>query len=316
MKTLPASTRWLPLLSLLLASSPLGAQELEPRSLQNSPVGLNFLLAGVGYSHGNLLVDAALPLEDATADVENLMLAAFRSVGILGMNGRIGVVMPFATGKWSGTLAGIDTSTSRTGLADPGVVLGLNFIGAPALSFREFGTYHQHTVVGIQLAMLIPLGQYYPDRLINLSSHRWAFTPRLGVSQALGRWDLEAYAGATFYTKNGDYYGGKVLTQDPFYQVQGHLVYTFRTYPSWWAAVSAGYGWGGRASIDGVEKDPLKNTRVSALLRIPLARSHGLKLVYINGLSTRLGADFDTFQAVYSYTFGAPRPPAATAEPR
>ena len=315
MRTPPSRAPWLTLLSLLLTAGPLRGQELEPRSLQNAPVGLNFLLGGVGYARGNVLVDAALPLEDVTADVGTLLLGAFRSIGIFGMNGRIGVVLPFATGSWKGTLAGIDTSTSRTGLADPGVVLGLNFIGAPALSFQDFRTYRQRTVVGIQLATLIPLGQYYPDRLINLSSHRWAFTPRLGISQALGRWDLEAYAGATFFTRNGEYLGGGVLTQDPFYQVQGHLVYTFREYPSWWAAASVGYGWGGRASIDGVEKDPLKNTRVSALLRIPLARSHGLKLVYINGLSTRLGADFDTFQAVYSYTFGAPRPPAKV-EPR
>jgi hypothetical protein len=195
-------------------------------------------------------------------------------------------------------------------MADPAVVFGLNFMGAPALPFRDFPSYHQQRVVGFQLTATVPVGQYDPDRLINLGSNRWSLTPRLGVSQVLGRWALEGYGGATFFTHNNDYYGGKHLVQDPFYQVSGHVIYNFRTSPSWWGAVSAGYAWGGRATIDGVEKDQLKNTRLSGVLRIPLARQHGLKLVYLNGISTRLGADFDTFQAVYTYTFGAPRPPA------
>jgi len=32
-----------------------------------------------------------------------------------------------------------------------------------------------------------------------------------------------------------------------------------------------------------------------------------LKLVYINGLKTALGSDFDTFQLAYQYTWGGKR---------
>ncbi|MDH4130643.1 MAG: transporter, partial [Gemmatimonadota bacterium] len=82
MRTPPSRAPWLTLLSLLLTAGPLRGQELEPRSLQNAPVGLNILLGGVGYARGNVLVDAALPLEDVTADVGTLLLGAFRSIGI------------------------------------------------------------------------------------------------------------------------------------------------------------------------------------------------------------------------------------------
>jgi hypothetical protein len=34
---------------------------------------------------------------------------------------------------------------------------------------------------------------------------------------------------------------------------------------------------------------------------------HALKLVYINGLVTGLGADFDTFQIAYQYAWGGKR---------
>jgi len=63
----PGNWRWGVVAALL--GAPLAAQELQPRALQNAPVGTNFVIVATGYSHGNLLVDPALPIEDATADV-------------------------------------------------------------------------------------------------------------------------------------------------------------------------------------------------------------------------------------------------------
>ena len=287
-----------------LLGAPLMAQELEPRALQNAPVGTTFVVAATGYSHGNLLVDPALPIEDATADVWSVAAALSRSLDLFGLSGRVGLVAPFLTGTWQGTLAGTDTSTSRTGFADPRVTLAVNVLGAPALTRSQLRGYRQSTVLGMQLAVTVPVGQYYPDRLINIGSHRWSFQPRLGLSHAAGaRWVLEAYAGATFFTTNGDFYGGQTADQAPFFDAQAHAIYALRG-PAMWVAVSAGYGWGGRATINGDPKEPLSNVRISAMLRLPLAQGHGLKLVYINGLTTKLGTDFDTFQVAYQYAFG------------
>ena len=287
-----------------LFGAPLAAQELEPRALQNAPVGTMFVVAATGYSHGNLLVDPALPIEDATADVWSVAAALSRALDLFGLSGRVGVIAPFLTGTWQGTLAGSDTSTSRTGFADPRLTLAVNFLGAPALTRSQLRGFRQSTVLGMQFAVTVPVGQYYPDRLINIGSHRWAFQPRLGLSQALGsRFTIEAYAGATFFTTNGDFYGGQVVTQKPFYEAQAHAIFLTRN-PGLWFAGSFGYGWGGAATIDGAPKDALQNVRASAMVRVPLAPGHGLKLVYINGLTTKLGTDFDTFQLAYQYAFG------------
>jgi hypothetical protein len=72
-------------------------------------------------------------------------------------------------------------------------------------------------------------------------------------------------------------------------------------------AGSAGYAWGGTSTIGGVEKEPLENVRLSLVLRVPAGRAHAIKLAYINGLSTRLGTDFDTVQLVWQYAFGGRR---------
>jgi len=286
---------------------PLHAQELDPRAMQNAPVGLSFVVVAAGYSRGNLLFEPTLPIEDATADVWSAAVGFAHTIDVFGMNGRVGVAVPLVTGDWRGSLAGVDTSTGRTGMADPRVTFALNFVGAPALTLTEMRGYQQTTVAGMQVAVGLPLGQYYPERLINLGANRWSVASRLGVSHTFARrWVVEAYAGAAFFSPNGDFYGGGRFTQAPFFEVQAHGIYALRV-PDTWVAVSAGYGWGGAATVNGATGDRLENVRASAMLRLPLARRHGLKLVYITGITTRLGADFDTFQVAYQYSFGGRR---------
>jgi hypothetical protein len=289
-----------------LLESPAVSQELEPRSLVNAPVGMNFLVVSAGYLSGNLLLEPSLPIEDGKAKLGTLGLGYFRSIDFFGMAGRVGLVVPSATGSWEANFAGNDTSTTRTGFGDPILKLYVNFIGSPALTMGEFRSYRQSTVVGASLGVTAPLGQYFPERLINLGTNRWSFAPRLGASKFLGRWLIEGYASAAFYTTNDDFYGGQTLQQDPFYDVQAHAVYGIRG-ADLWAAGSVGYGWGGRSTIDGVPKSRIENVRISGVLRLPLARGHGLKLVYVNGLKTALGSDFDTFQLAYQYTWGGKR---------
>jgi len=291
-------------LVLLALCKPLAAQELEPRALQNAPVGMNFAILAAGYSRGNVLFDPTLPLEDVRADVWSTTLGFVRAIDVFGMSGRAGVLVPLVSGDWSGRLAGADTATSRTGVADPRILLAVNLIGAPALRMSQMRGYRQTTTVGVQLQVAVPLGQYYPDKLINLGSNRWAFESRLGISHAVGaRWIFEGYGGATFYTRNGEFIGGTELTQDPFFEAEGDVIYLIRR-PDIWFAASIGYGWGGTATVGSVEKEPLSNVRASGVLRLPIAPGHGLKLVYITGLTTKLGADFDTVQLGYQYTFG------------
>ena len=293
-------------LLLVLLAKPLAAQELEPRALVNAPVGTNFLLVATGYLYGNLLFDPAIPLEDAQANLWTVAGGYVRSIGLFGQTGRAGFVVPFAAGTWEGTLAGADTSTSRTGFGDPIIKLAYNFIGSPALPVSQFAGYRQSTVAGLSLAITVPVGQYYPERLINLGSHRWTFSPRLGVSTVRSNWVMEGYFGATFFTANGNFFGGQRLTQDPLLDFQAHVIRLLGR-PGLWVAGSAGYAWGGTPTLNGVEKEPLENVRLSLVLRMPAGRQHAIKLAYINGLTTRIGSDFDTFQLVWQYAFGGRR---------
>ena len=48
---------------LVLAAPGTRAQQLEPRAYANTPVGMNFLIAGYACSTGGLSTDPALPLD-------------------------------------------------------------------------------------------------------------------------------------------------------------------------------------------------------------------------------------------------------------
>lgn len=290
----------------LVLAGPLSAQELEPRALINAPIGTNFVIAAGGYLYGNVLLDPAIPIEDLTADLWTVAAAYARSISVFGLAGKIGGAVPLAAGTWNGRLSGADSSVSRTGFGDPVLKLAVNFIGSPALPLSGFRSYRQSTVVGFSLAVAAPLGQYIPGKLINLGSNRWSFAPRLGASKVLGSWYAEAYLGATFFTANTDFFGGQRLTQEPLFDTQAHLIRLLRG-QAMWVAGSIGYVWGGRSSLNGVPKTSLESVRASLTLRVPLARQHGLKIAYINGISARIGGDFDTVQLAWQYAFGGRR---------
>ena len=132
--------------------------------------------------------------------------------------------LPLASGSWEGQLEGQDTSRAVTGFGDPRVALSLNFVGAPALRARDFGSYRQTTIVGAILRVTVPLGQYDPSKLINLGSNRWTFRLQVGASHAMGPWILEAYAAGWFFTTNPNFFGGSKLEQHPLATFKLHFI--------------------------------------------------------------------------------------------
>src|SRR6187399_2505335 len=55
------------------------AQEAEPRSYSNTPIGLNFLISGYVYSQGKLAFDPSTAIADATFRSDTGVLAYVRS---------------------------------------------------------------------------------------------------------------------------------------------------------------------------------------------------------------------------------------------
>ena len=294
---------WLGFVALLPASPKSQAQELEPRAYSNAPVGMNFLLAGVGHSEGSLLFDPSVPIQGADAKVGLGVLGYARSIAVAGMSGKVGVVLPYARLHATGYVDGAYHERNVSGLADPVMLFSVNFHGAPALSAEDFSRYGQDTIAGATLKVTAPAGQYDDDRLLNIGTNRWSFKPEVGVSQALGNWIVEGAAAVTWYTVNDEFFGGQELKQDPIRSVQGHVVYYFAR--GLWLAGDATYYTGGATTVGGVPKDnKLDNWRSGLTLSVPIDRNNSIKLAGSTGVSTRTGTDFTAYVLIWQYRWG------------
>jgi hypothetical protein len=280
------------------------AQGLEPRAYANAPVGLNFLIGAYGYSFGDVATDPAVPIEDFDVKTHVTALAYVRSLNIFGHSGKLDVVVPYAWVSARGTVAGESQEREVSGPADPSFRLSVNLYGAPALSLVEFADYRQDTIIGVSLKITAPLGQYDPDRLVNIGTNRWSFKPELGISKAIGPATLELVPGVTFFTDNNDFFGGHTREQEPLYSVQGHFIYNFPA--GIWTSVDATYYTGGRSTVDGEKNDDRQaNARVGVTLTLPVDRHHSVKLYASHGAYTRIGSNFTTFGIAWQVRWGA-----------
>lgn len=279
------------------------AQDLEPRSYANTPVGLNFLLSGYVYQQGDVTTDPSLPLEDAKVSIHSTFLAYARSFGFFGTSAKVDVIVPYGFLSGSATFRGEARDRTINGFGDPRFRFSVNLYGAPALTLEEFADYHQDLIVGASLIVWAPLGQYDADKLVNVGSNRWAIKEELGISKAFGPLIVELAPSVTFFTDNDDFLDGRKRAQDPLYAVQAHVIYSFL--PALWGAVDATYYGGGTTTIDGIENDDRQsNSRVGGTLVFSVTRRHSIKLYASTGVTTRIGGNYDVVGLALQYRWG------------
>lgn len=285
------------LLTCLVAQ--LAAQELQPRAYIPTPVGLNYF--GFGYSNnkGGVLFDPTLPVEDlqVKAHIPSIMFA--QTLDVAGRTAQLLVVAPYVVADLEGGASGVRQSLYRSGLGDATFRYAMNIYGAPAMSLKEYAEYRQKTIIGASITVIAPIGQYDPNRLVNISTNRWEFKPEVGVSRALGKWTIEGAAGVWLFTANNRYLGGSARTQDPLGSLQFHVV---RFLPHRiWLAGDWTFFTGGRSQVDGRDRpDYMGNTRLGVTAGIAITRRQAIKVTYFNGVWSRVGSDMSSFGVSYS----------------
>jgi len=288
--------------ALLAVAASAAAQELEPRTYANAPVGLNFLLLGYGYSTGDVAFDESAPIKDAELTVHAAAIAYARTFGLWGRAAKLDVVLPYGWLSGTAKVAGQPVARDVSGLGDPRLRFSVLLHGAPALTLEEFQDYKQDFVVGLSLAVSVPLGQYDHNRLVNIGTNRWSVRPEIGVSKTLGSWTFEVAPSVTFFTTNHDFFGGQTLERDPLFAAQGHVIYHTRI--GLWAAIDATYYTGGASTIDGNRGGRLENVRVGGTLAIPVNRYNSIKIYGSTGAMARLGGNFTTVGIAWQFRWG------------
>jgi hypothetical protein len=278
------------------------AQELEPRAYSPSPVGLNFVLLSATHTTGDILFDPSGPVSNVDAHMNAAVAGYGHTFGLFDHLASVTLAVPYAWGKISGNVGEDRHEIHRSGLGDAQFRFAVNLIGGPALTPKEFAVRTPQTTLGVSLTVTPPVGQYDATKVINIGSNRWALRPQIGISYPTGRWYLEGYAGAWFFTKNEDYYGGVGREQQPIETLQGHVSYTIQ--PRAWVAADYTYYAGGRNTVNGIEnQDRQSNSRVGLTLSVPAGRTQSIKFLWSKGTSVSAGGDFTTYAIAWQYAW-------------
>jgi hypothetical protein len=291
------------LLIVLAISGTVRAQDLAPRAYVITPVGSNAVTFSYSYNSGAVFVDPTIPVENAGSHFQTNILSYYYSFGLLGRSANVVVFLPYATGTFEGDIAGTHQETYRSGLADGRVRFAVNLRGARAMSVKEYVAWHEKTTIGASLTVSVPTGQYDPARLINSGANRWAFRPELGLTRRWGKWMLDGYGGAWFFTANHRFYpGANVRTQALVPSGEAHFGYYVK--PRLWVSFDANFWAGGRSAINGVKRqDHQRNSRVGATISIPAGRHQSFKLSYTVGAYVTIGGDYKTVSAAWQYSW-------------
>ena len=286
--------------AVVIWSTLVAAQEMEPRSYSAVPIGTNFIVMDYSRSSGDILFDPSLPVTDLQAKINTYSLGLSHSFGVLGHVASIAIAVPYANANLTGNVEGAPGHAYRSGLGDMRFRLAVNLLGGPALTPEEFARRSPSTILGASVSVVAPTGQYVASRLINVGSNRWSFKPEVGLSQPIGNWFVEGAAGVWLFTDNTDFFGGRRRSQDPLPTFQWHGGYNWR--PGLWLAADVTYFTGGQTSVNGVQdKDLQRNVRYGLTLSFPLSAQWSGKLAWSRGLTTSIGGNFQTISVALQY---------------
>ena len=279
---------------------PVFAQELTPRTYWPAPKGVKIGVLGYVYAEGDVRFDPSIPLYGVDSEV-NLMVAAYlQTFSFWGRTANILAQAPYQWSTTRGILVDTPEEGNVSGFGDPEVKLTVNLLGAPTMTPAEFQALRQapHPILGTSVSVIVPIGQYDSNRLLNVGGNRWAVKAELGAAIPLRpKVILEIEGGIWWLGDDDDFLAGP-RKQNPIAGIEFHLVRRFK--PGFWASIDANFFFGGRQTIDGQELvDVQQNSRVGGTLVVPFKGRHAVKLGYATGLFTEFGTDFDQYMLTY-----------------
>jgi hypothetical protein len=259
-------------------------------------------LLAVTDSTGGVSTDPSLPLTNVEGKINALVGGYGQTFGLFGRAASLALAVPYVEAKVSGDVGDVTHQANRYGFGDARLRFYMGLLGSPALAPKEFMARERGPAIGTSLTIVMPTGEYFPDKLVNIGGNRWAFKPELGLTWPVGGWYLELTGGVWIFTDNDDFFGGVVREQEPLATYQMNISYTFR--PRLWLSGGWTYYTGGRTTVDDVRKsDWQSNNRYGVTLSVPLSTRQSLKFNWSRGATTRIGSEFETYGMSWQFAW-------------
>jgi Putative MetA-pathway of phenol degradation len=287
------------------------AQDLAPRAYLITPLHSNAINLTYSFYHGGLDFNG-VPVTGASGTFSVPSFSLYHSFSFLGRSANIAVWLPYGVGTFQGSVLGTNKQIYRSGLFDSGFRFSVNLRGGPAMLMSEMAKWKQTAVFGASLKVTAPTGQYDPTKLINWGINRWTFKPEFGYSQRFsGKWILDGYAGAVFFTRNQEFYSipaPQPQTKSPYGSFEGHLSYDAKHYrgkPTLWFSLDGNFWFGGTTSMGGKSNPASRQTasRVGVTAAIPVSGHQAIKASFSRGDYVRVGGNYDNLAVSWQYTW-------------
>jgi len=280
------------------------AQELVPRAYWPAPKGTQVLVLGYQYSTGDIISDPTLPVVGVESDINYAQVSYQYTLSLFDRTANIQVNQPY---MWSTTEGIVENEHRRrdiSDMTDTRILLSVNLRGAPTLDAAGFRALRANpkTIIGASVLVQAPTGDYDSDKVLNAGTNRWAVKPAMGMIWPV-RPDLlfEAHFGAWFFGDNDDFVGMK-REQEPIVSTEVHLIKHIT--PEFWASLDLNYYFGGRTTVDNVERGDLqRNSRIGVTAVFPIKGRHAIRTSYSTGIVTDSGGEYDTVTISYVHAW-------------
>jgi len=277
------------------------AQELSPRAYWPVPKGTRVMILGYSRSTGDIVTDPSLPIVGVDSRISAGLLGYLQTLSLWGRTANLVVELPYYSwGTTLGTVDGVPGRRDVSGIADLGITLSFNLLGAPTMTAEEFQQLRAdpHQILGVSLKLLAPIGDYEADKLINVGANRWAVKAELGYMIPITpRWLLELELGAWAFGDNDEFLG-VTREQRMIVATEFHLVRRFK--PGIWATLDLNFYKGGRSILGGeLAADLQRNSRLGGTVVYSFGGRHAVKAAYSRGVVTKSGGDFESFLLSY-----------------
>jgi hypothetical protein len=291
-------------LAVLRFPGELYAQFTDPRTYDNTPVGVNQLKLAYAHAHSNASIDTSLIVAGAEFNLNGGTIDYTRYFSFVHRLAWVEAIVPLA--GLDGSVTGTNIHGSTTGTGDSSYELATLLKGGPALSVAQFANYKPTTTVGVSLTITAPTGLYNADKLLNLGSNRWSFKPEIAVTHPFGpkqKWEVDTHANAYFYTDNTSYHGVEVLRQQALPGLEGHISYSFTS--SLWASLDTRYSFRGDTFVNGMnQNNSQQDFTLGSEVNVSLNAQNSLVFEFAKGLVHQNGPAYIGFAVKYIYSWG------------
>jgi hypothetical protein len=285
--------------------------QLPPRFYLKSLAGANAVPVIFDSMSGNSnpLDPARVVSADAIIDSSILVAGYAKMLPLFDRTLTLAVVEPMGRISSSSIIDGHTTPENATGFGDPTVEVDYNLIGPKAIrTIPDMLRYEPKFSLDVLMDIAFPVGQYDSSQPLNLGQNRWYGRVGAPIVWQIGPWvpgrrtTLELLPCVWFFSDNTDFNGGKTLSTDPVFHLEGHLTRDLTEH--FWASLDSMYYAGGKSSINGAGIPALNGVAVGFTLGYQINDNLSLTAGYMATVNDSKPTDMQLDGFRISLTYG------------